>query len=223
MLVPVKRQQDSVQWHLVSNVDGRRMKYSDVRVRCPNRLSVNEFGHDSLQTTRAFLAWWKTSESYAGTSRIPYGDVTHSKARWTSKKINMTDISVGFQNWGMLSINFAIGQKDRPRHVSRAGRLELMLDAAETLNVYLYDFACKRAWLVSGIEVLLYLVQLKHRKKPYMIHGKEVTLVFADPAYDGSAACRKALMNMAAVPILSLCQRSRSAVLGTSRSSRGRI
>jgi hypothetical protein len=115
----------------------------------------------------------------------------------------MTDISVGFQNWGMLSINFAIGQKDRPRHVSRAGRLELMLDAAETLNVYLYDFACKRAWLVSGIEVLLYLVQLKHRKKPYMIHGKEVTLVFADPAYDGSAACRKALMDMATVPILS--------------------
>jgi len=203
MLVPVKRQQDSVQWHLVNNIDGKRIKYSDVRARCPKRLSVDEFSQDALRKTRAFLAWWKISESYVGTSRIRYEDVKYSKARRTSKKINMTDISVSFRNWGILSINFAMGQKDCPRHVPRAGRLEMMLNAAEEMNVYLYDFACKRAWLICGTELLLHLVLLKHRKKPYIVQGREVTLVVADPAYNGSASCRKALMNMASVPIFS--------------------
>ena len=202
MLVPVNRQQDSIQWHLICNTDGRRIKYSDVRSMCPSRLLVDEFGHDDLMKTRAFLAWWKTSESYIGTDGISYEKVENSKAKRTSTQIKMTDISLGFQNWGMLSLNFRVGQKDRPRHVSKADRLEVILDAAEEMNTCLYDVACKRAWLGSGTELLLYLVHLKHQKKPYMVQGKEVKLVFAEPRRDGSTACKKALMKMAPVPIL---------------------
>jgi hypothetical protein len=80
IVIPIKRQRDSVQWHLVGNADGRRIKYSDVRSRCPKRLSVNDFGHDDLRNTRAFLAWWKLSKSYVGTKRIPYEKVLRSKA-----------------------------------------------------------------------------------------------------------------------------------------------
>lgn len=205
MLIPVKRRKDSVQWHLISNADGKRMKYSDVKARCPNRLSLDEFDHADLLKTRVFLAWWKVSESYAGTRQIRYNDITRTKARMVSnsKKPKITDISFGFQNWGMLSLNLAIGQKDRQPYVSRAGRLEVLLDAAEEMHVYLYDFACMRAWLISGTELLLYLVHLKHRKKPYVIQGKEAALLFAEPEGDGPAACRKALMNMASEPLFS--------------------
>jgi hypothetical protein len=113
----------------------------------------------------------------------------------------MTDISVGVQNWGMFSLNFKIGKKDSSPHVYMAGRLDVILGAAEEMHVYLYDVAYKRAWLISGTELLLYLVHLKHRKKPYLIQGKAAELVFAEPSYDGSAACKKALLQMASVPL----------------------
>lgn len=201
MLVPVKRQQDSVQWHLIGNTNGRRIKYGDVRSMCPKRLLVDEFGHDALQITRAFLAWWRTSESNVGTDRIHYEKFEHSRASRTSKSLKMTDISAGFQNWGMLSINFKVGQKDCPRHLRIASRLEVILGAAEEMNACLYDVACKRAWLVSGTELLLHLVHLKHQRKPYTVEGKVVKLPFAEPGCDGSAACKRALMEMASVPI----------------------
>jgi hypothetical protein len=203
MLVPVKRRRDSIQWHLIRNADGKRIKYSDIRSRCPIRLSVDEFGHEDLEDTRAFLAWWKISESYVGTNQICYDKVVRSEASRASKHIKMTDLSFGIQNGnlGFFNVNFRIGQKDRPRHISMAGRLEVILGAAEEMHVYLYDVSCKRVWLVSGTEVLLYLVQLKHRKKPYMIQGRAVELAFAKLGYDGSAACKEALMEMASVPL----------------------
>ena len=201
MIVPVKRQQDSIQWHLIGNTNGRRIKYSDVRSMCPRRLLVDELGPDALQKSRAFLAWWKKSESYVGTDRIHYDKVGRSLANRISEPLKMTGISIGFQNWGMLSLNFRVGLKDCPRNVSIASRLEVILDAAEEMNACLYDVACKRAWLVSGTELLLYLVHLKHQKKPYMVQGQAVNLIFAEPGHNGSATCKKVLMEMASVPI----------------------
>jgi hypothetical protein len=203
MLVPVKRQRSSVQWHLVSNMDGRRMKYSEVKKRCPKRLSLDEFGHDELFKTRAFLAWWKASESYLGTSAIRYEDFSCSTAKRASKTVKLTDVSVGFQNWGTVNINFSIGQKDSPRRISRAGRLEVILDAADQMHVFLRDFGSKRNWLVSGTELLLHLVHMKHRKKPYLIAGTRTDLTYAEPSCDGPTSCRKALLKIASMPLYS--------------------
>jgi hypothetical protein len=203
MLVPVALQNKSVQWHLVSNMDGRRMRYSEVRARCPKRLSMDEFNKDSLLSTRAFLAWSPSSESYLGTRTVQYEHVAQTEASLSSRAVKMTDISVGFQNWGAGSVSFSVGLKDRPRRISRASRLEMTLNAADQMHVCLYDFASKRAWLVSGTETLLHLIHLKHMKRPYCSRGVTLQLSYADPAFDGATASRTALMEMASTPIFS--------------------
>ncbi|KAK0129528.1 hypothetical protein ONS96_000093 [Cadophora gregata f. sp. sojae] len=198
VLIPVKRCNNSVQWHLVSKPNGTRMKYSDISDAM--RLSLRELDQDSLGQTRAFLGWWRHSESYLGTRNVVYGDISPSKAERVSRKINMTDVTVGFSKGGSATTKFAIGARES-RYVSRAGRLEPLLDAGQEMRVCLYDFASKRSWFASGTEVLLYLVHIKHQKRPYVMNGERVDLEFANPAEDGSGACRTALMSMASVPI----------------------
>jgi hypothetical protein len=203
MLVPVQRQEDSVQWHFLSDPTGRHMRYSDLRGLCPRRLSLDELDHDSLGKTRAFLAWWRASKSYLGTQNVSYENIGRSEARPTSMKVKVTDVTIGFSKGGGASTKFAMGLKDRHRYNSRAGRLERVLDAAQNMHTCIYDSTSKRSWLVSGTETLLHLVQTKHRKKPYCVNGRQVTLDFANPACDGPGACRAALMDMASVPLYS--------------------
>lgn len=203
MLVPVERQGNSVQWHFLSDPTGRRMRYSDLRGLCPRRLSLDELDHDSLGKTRAFLAWWRASESYLGTQNVSYENIGRSKARPTSMTVNVTDVTIGFSMGGGASTKFAMGLKDRHLYNSRAGRLERVLDAAQKMHTCIYDSTSKRSWLVSGTETLLHLVQTKHRRKPYYVNGSQITLDFANPACDGPGACRTALMDMASVPLYS--------------------
>jgi hypothetical protein len=203
MLVPVQRQANSVQWHFLSDPTGRRMRYSDLRGLCPRRLSLDELDHDSLGETRAFLAWWRFSESYLGTRNVRYENISRSKARPTSMTVNVTDVTIGFSKGGGASTKFAMGLKDRHRYSSRTGRLERILDAAQKMHTCIYDSTTERSWLVSGTETLLHLVQTRHRRKPYYVNGSQVMLDFAHPACDGPEACRTALMDMASVPLYS--------------------
>jgi hypothetical protein len=203
LLVPVKRKGKSVHWHLLTSKSGKRIKYNQISSLWPLRLLVSQFDHESILKTRAFLSWWNRSESFLGTQSIQYASITASKARKLSSPIRLTDIQVGFQNFGTLGLGFAIGTKDVPIFPGVASRLEIELDSADDLSICLYDVVNKKAWLVSGTETLLYMAHIKQAQKPYEINGKPVRLDFARITEDGTGSCRSAIMNMASRPLIS--------------------
>ncbi|KUJ07843.1 uncharacterized protein LY89DRAFT_765910 [Mollisia scopiformis] len=202
VLVPVARKNDSVQWHLLENSDGTRLKYSDIRERCQDRLSIDELSQESLREMRVFLGWLRHAKSFFGTPEVAYKNITASKADKASKTLSLTDITVGFSKLGSASTKFALGARE-VRYISRANRLERLLDAAEEMDICLYDFDFQRSWMASGTEVLLHLIHTKHTVKPFCIAGQEITLEFASPAENGPDACRAAIMSMASLSLYS--------------------
>jgi hypothetical protein len=63
--VPVERNVDSVQWHLVKK-EGARMRYKDIADVCPIRLPVEVLDQEDLVSTRAFLGWCSDSTNNLG-------------------------------------------------------------------------------------------------------------------------------------------------------------
>lgn len=80
MLVPNERHKDSIQWHLIYNDTGASIQYSNLRLRCPNRMKLDTVDHESLQNTRTFLGWWPTSIVNLGTQDVRYENIKSSKA-----------------------------------------------------------------------------------------------------------------------------------------------
>jgi hypothetical protein len=203
VLVPVKREGTSIHWHLLSNKNGKRIKYNQIGSRWPQRLLLGGLDEKSIFKTRAFLSWSERSESFIGTQSIEYFRINASRARELSSTVRLTDIQVGFQNFGTLGLGFAIGAKDMPIFPRCSSRLEKELDSADDLSICLYDVTKRRAWLVSGTETLLYMAQIKQLQKPYKIDGQPVPLNFAKISGDGTASCRRAIMDMASRPLIS--------------------
>ena len=79
LFVPVKRYQDSVQWHLICATGENRVSFSEVSTQHPNRALLKDLIHDELKTTRTFLGLWKVAETHLATADADY-DVDWSKA-----------------------------------------------------------------------------------------------------------------------------------------------
>ncbi|EPE31811.1 hypothetical protein GLAREA_11893 [Glarea lozoyensis ATCC 20868] len=200
-LVPVKQEGKSVHWHLLTNENGKRMKYS--KIQWPLRLPVSDFDHDSMIATRALLSWSESCGSQLGTQSINYGLIGLSKAKEASKSIRLTDFQLGFQNFGTMGLSFALGAKETPVFPGGQSRLERVLDEADELSICLYDVTQKRGWLVSGTETLLYMAHAVQVQRPYQIAGQPVALDFATVSCDGAHSCRNAIMKMASRPLRS--------------------
>ena len=72
VFIPVKRYQDSIQWHIIKTEDDTRFRYSDLS-RCEHRrASLSEVDYDSIGSTRTFLGWWEDAEYNLGTPHFRY-------------------------------------------------------------------------------------------------------------------------------------------------------
>jgi hypothetical protein len=111
LLVPVKLTGDSIQWHLVVNRSGKRIKYSEADVYCPTRLPLSVINRQTLKNTRAFLAWWGESYTSLGTQDAVYTDITPSKTRSPSKELLVTGATIGFSKIGTGTISLALAPK----------------------------------------------------------------------------------------------------------------
>ncbi|EPE31812.1 hypothetical protein GLAREA_11894 [Glarea lozoyensis ATCC 20868] len=203
ILVPIEASLPSVRWHLISNTTGKLLKYSEVDLICPQRLSITTFNQQDILQTRAFIAWSDRAESYLGTNMVKYETITTSGAGRLGRGVEITGFSIGFSNNATGALNFTIGGQDQPSYMTTSGRLELILDSADEMSICLYDIATKRAWLVSATEILLYMIHVKHQKSPYAIKNKPVLIGYAMPGCDGQRECRNSLMRMASLCLLS--------------------
>ena len=195
MFVPVKCQQDSVQWHLILARGEDRILYCEASVQCPNRALLEELNYEKLSTTRTFLGWWKSAETHLGTADAGYKCIDWSPLGESKRSAKISGANLGFQNMLTGQLSFVLGAKDGRLHFSQKGPFQRIVQCAEKTPVVLYDTADYRAWLVPGLDLMLHVVQTRHHLSPYQINGNPVELTPAIPKKGRAAAAEAVASN----------------------------
>ena len=195
MFVPIKRYDQSIQWHLIRRNDEQRVLYRDVRKECPSRAMLDEVDHATLKNTRAFLGWWKSAETHLGTADSAYDSIDWSPAGEARRSARMAGANLGFQNMLTGQLSFVLGAKDGRLHFSQKGPFQRILQCAERMPVALYDTADRRAWFVPGLDMMLHIVQTRHHLSPYQVGGKTVELTPVNPKKGRAAALEAIVAN----------------------------
>lgn len=188
MLVPAKRHKQSIQWHLMRHNEDERMPYRHLRNECLSRAMLKEVDCESLRTTRAFLGWWKSSETYLGTRDAAYDSIDWSPAGEAKRPTRFSGANMGFQTMITGQLNFVLGPKDGRLHFSQKGPFQRIVQCTEKTPVALYDLEDRRAWFVPALDVILHIVQTRHHLSPYGANGKNVELTPVDPKNGRRAA-----------------------------------
>lgn len=192
LFVPIKRQKESVQWHLISAVGENRISYREASIQCPNRALLKEFGHEALRTTRAYLGWWKEAETHLGTAGADYESLDWSPAGEAKRSPRFSSANMGFQSIVTGQVTFIPGTKDGRLHFSQKGPFQRIVQRAEKTPVVLYDIEDRRAWLTPALDVMLHIVETRHRSSPYNVDGRNVELTPVIPE-KGRGAAREAV------------------------------
>lgn len=192
MFVPVERHYQSIQWHLIRRSDEQRVLYRDVSKECPSRAMLEEVDHESLENSRAFLGWWRSAETHLGTADAAYDSIDWSPASETRSSARISGANIGFQHIFTGQLSFTMGAKDGRLHFSQKGPFQKIVQCAEKTPVVLYDPADRRGWCVSGLDLMLHVIQTRHHLSPYQIDGKLVELTPAMPK-NGRAAATAAI------------------------------
>ena len=164
MLIPMKQYSDSVQWHLVRRDNGARLPY---RMLCGDRVLLDNTDCQSIMSARAFLSWWPSAESNAGTCNPNYKDIDWSEAKEVGKSAKVSGGSFGFQYIVTGQLDVALGAKDGTFRVSCKDAVETIVQCAEKTPVVLYDYEERRGWLVSALSVMLHVLRTRHLQVPY--------------------------------------------------------
>ena len=188
MFVPIKCQQNSVQWHLLCARGEDRIPYREASIQCPNRALLGELNHEKLSTTRTFLGWWKEAQIHLATADFDYGKIDWSKAKEAGSSPRLTGGTVGVSKIISAQMNFVLGAKDGSYHYSQQEPFEKTIDRAEKFPVLLYDQKDRRAWLVSALAIILHIIQLRNHIKPFVVGGENVQISPLDPSKQGRAA-----------------------------------
>ena len=195
MFVPLKRYDQSIQWHLIRRSGEHRILYREVSDECPNRAMLEEVDHDALLDTRAFLGWWPCSETHLGTADAAYNNIDWSPAGDAKRTTKFSGANIGFQTMITGQLHFILGAKDGRSHFPQKGPFQRIIQCAENTPVVLYDTEDHRAWLVPALDVMLHIVQTRHHISPYKIHGQDITLTPVTTQTGKRAATRAVMAN----------------------------
>jgi hypothetical protein len=187
LIVPVQKTSDRIQWHVIASQDSETyLNYQDGLSRCKSRLLLEEVGVDDLKSTRAFLGWCSVYTSRLGSNEVDYDNIDYSGATEAGASIYFNGAQVGFQQWATATANFSIGTKQTKHYIARDGPFRNVLSAAERTPVLLYDTHDRRGYLVSATDVMLHVIQHRHRLEPFEVNRKRIILETAVPT--GSTA-----------------------------------
>jgi hypothetical protein len=187
LIVPVQKTGDRLQWHVITSQDSETyLSYQAGLSRCRSRLLLEEVGVDDLKSTRAFLGWCSVYTSRLGSKEVDFDNIDYSGATEASGSIHFNGAQVGFQQWATATANFSIGAKQTKHYIGREGPFRSVTSAAERTPVLLYDTHERRGYLVSATDVMLHMIQHRHRLEPFEINSKHVFLETGVPT--GSTA-----------------------------------
>ena len=177
MFVPVLRQLDRVQWHAVSSPDKETpLSYHDGISRCKSRAMIDEVSLQDLASLRAIVGWCSEATICLGSSHADYENLDYTKADEADSGLRCTGGSLGFQQFGVAALDVSFGPKDGKSHFQRRGPYQRIVQFAEGSPIVLHDVEQKQSWLVPATNVILHIVQHRHRLDPFQENGKPISL-----------------------------------------------
>ena len=190
--IPVQQFEDTIQWHMISNSDGTRLRYSDLR---RPRALLNEVNFESIRTKRAILGWSQVAQTLLGRAGLNYDSIDWSEAKEAGRSTMLSGGGFGFQSNLIGQLNFALGAKDGRLLFSQNGPLVKTIDLAEKTPVVLYDHRERRAWLVPALDVILHIIHARCCLNLYMSDSDNATISYSDEtAKISDQAARRAVM-----------------------------
>ena len=186
--VPVKQYEETIQWHMISDKDGNRLRYSDLKA---SRALRSEVDYHAIRTKRAILGWSRTAISLLGTADFNYNAIDWSEAKEAGRSTRFSGGGLGFSSHLIGQFNFVLGAKDGRLHVSHDGPLEKIIDLAEKTPVVLYDHRERRAWLVPALEVILHVIHTRSQSNLYKLDGAKTNISYSDGSANISAQAAK--------------------------------
>jgi hypothetical protein len=177
IFVPVRRQLDRVQWHAVSSPDQETpLSYQDGVSRCASRAMLDEVNLQDLASLRAIVGWCSEATICLGSSHADYENIDYTKSEEANSGLRCTGGSLGFQQFGVAALDVRFGLKDGKSHFHRSGPYQRIIQFAEGNPIVLLDVEEKRSWLVPATNVMLHIVQHRHRLNPFQANGKTISL-----------------------------------------------
>lgn len=182
MFVPIQKSDDRVQWYAITSEDSEtRLTYNEGLSRCKSRALSDEVGLDDLQSTRAIVGWCSIAISRLGSQAANCENVDYSDAKAASSVLSCAGGEIGFQQFATGTLNFKFGTRYNSVHIARTGRYQRIVSAAEKTPVVLFDTQARRGWLVFASDVILHMMQTRHRLEPFERNGTPVHLNTAVP------------------------------------------
>ncbi|KAK3951116.1 hypothetical protein QBC32DRAFT_170328 [Pseudoneurospora amorphoporcata] len=156
MLVAVKKTDGIVLWHHYYNPSGGRVSYSDAASR--ESPDCQQISIEDILAARHIIGWCNHAQFRAGDPAIACGSIRPSGLPLPSRKVLLEKITLSAGSTVTAGVSFAIGEKDKPIHISRDSYL-LKLKWVHQKSVVLWDVADKRGWLLNGIDALFHLLR----------------------------------------------------------------
>jgi hypothetical protein len=177
MFVPVRRQLDRVQWHAISSSDEETpLSYHDGLSRCASRATLDEVSLKDLASLRTIVGWCSVATTCLGSSHADYENIDYTKADEANSGLRCTGGSLGFQQFGVAALDVKFGLKDGKSHFQRSGPYQRIIRFAEGSPIVLHEVERKQSWLVPATNVMLHIVQHRHRLDPFQENGKPMSL-----------------------------------------------
>ncbi|RFU74661.1 pfs domain-containing [Trichoderma arundinaceum] len=142
MLVPTKRSEDAMLWHLIYNKDGSRISYLDDSISLTEHITLSD-----MEQCRHIVGWCTEAKYYAGSALANY-KIANSKLLRPHNGCTLANTAVTLGKFVTGGSAFSLGIKDTPIHISRNGYIPRLQWIATKLVLF-WDEGDKRGWLVN--------------------------------------------------------------------------
>ncbi|KAK7184313.1 hypothetical protein PSPO01_09690 [Paraphaeosphaeria sporulosa] len=177
IFIPIRKRGDRIQWHAIFSTDPNTpITYHEGLSQCGSRALLEEVSLDDLKTCRSIVGWCSVAQSRLGSDLTNYENIYYSAATDKTTSTKCSKASLGFQQFGMAALDFEFGVTEGKCHFKRDGPYRNIVTWAERTPIVLYDTADRRGWLVPASEVLLHIIQCKHRQGFFEVDGKRIAL-----------------------------------------------
>ncbi|UKZ68565.1 uncharacterized protein TrAtP1_009591 [Trichoderma atroviride] len=157
MLIPTNFIEGVIIWHLQYRADGDHISYFDA---CVPHASINT---SDIEQSRNIVGWCSQADLFAGANEAKYNVQRSGLPRPTADCV-LHNISISAGKYITGGVNFAMGVKDQPIHLTR-GSYTPKLEWIHKKFVVLWDERYKRGWLVNGTTALLHLSRAALKRK----------------------------------------------------------
>ncbi|KAH0553008.1 hypothetical protein GP486_006796 [Trichoglossum hirsutum] len=209
IFVPVERNEDEVQWHLIDRYP-KRIGFDEVD-GLNKRLLFNDLDELALQSTKAFLGWCSNAVNRlgmslrgtytvtdclysTGTSNVHYdynGMGYSGTLKESTHELAFRGLSLGFSKIGTGTANFDYRNRQGVYNTGKSNSYKTTLDDANGLHVILHDTKDKRAWHTNAERLILHMMLHRCYRGRFKIDNQLVCIEPADE--DAGISVRNAM------------------------------